>query len=215
VSSSSVMLVLIGDKWLTTTDARGRQRLDNPDDYVRLELEAALAREMRVIPVLVEGAAMPGTQELPDSVAGLARRNALEVSHGRFSADAERLINVIERIFSATRDSKFAGALHVDDKPVNADQLSGDLGTTSRSSTTRSMGGVLRGSSGPPHCKGTSAPPAALASPSRPPLTCGSMYRECPVLTAGYRSSAAPARPSRQRRPCGFSRVGLVQVRSG
>jgi TIR domain len=92
VSSSAVMLVLIGDKWLTTTDPRGRQRLDNPDDYVRLELEAALAREMRVIPVLVEGAAMPGTQELPASVAGLARRNALEVSHGRFSADAERLV---------------------------------------------------------------------------------------------------------------------------
>jgi hypothetical protein len=61
VSSSAVMLVLIGDKWLTTTDPRGRQRLDNPDDYVRLEIEAALGREIRVIPVLVEGAAMPGT----------------------------------------------------------------------------------------------------------------------------------------------------------
>jgi TIR domain len=102
VSSSAVMLVLIGDKWLTTTDSRGRQRLDNPDDYVRLELESALAREMRVIPVLVEGAAMPGSQELPGSLAGLARRNALEVTHGRFSADAERLISVIERIFSAS-----------------------------------------------------------------------------------------------------------------
>lgn len=81
--------------------SRGRQRLDNPDDYIRLKVEAALGRDIRVIPILVEGAAMPGTQELPGSLAGLARRNALEVSHGRFSADADRLISIIERILSA------------------------------------------------------------------------------------------------------------------
>jgi hypothetical protein len=50
VSSSAVMLVLIGDKWLTTTDPRGLQRLDNPDDYIRLEVEAALGHDIRVIP---------------------------------------------------------------------------------------------------------------------------------------------------------------------
>jgi TIR domain len=101
LSSCAVMLVLIGDQWLTIGDARGRRRLDNPDDYVRMELEAALTRNIRVIPMLAEGAVMPGSQELPDVLKGLARRNALEISHSRFSADADRVITTIERVLSA------------------------------------------------------------------------------------------------------------------
>jgi hypothetical protein len=100
VSSCAVLLVVIGDKWLTATDARGRRRLDNPDDYVRLELEAGLTRDVRVIPGLVEGVAMPGSRELPDSLSQLAGRNALEISHARFRRDAERLIAAVERIFA-------------------------------------------------------------------------------------------------------------------
>jgi hypothetical protein len=100
LTSCAVMLVLIGDQWLTAADARGRRRLDNPDDYVRLELEAALARNIRVIPMLVEGAVMPDSQELPDALKGLARRNALEISHSRFTADADRLVNTIERVLA-------------------------------------------------------------------------------------------------------------------
>jgi hypothetical protein len=100
VSSCAVLLVVIGDKWLTATDARGRRRLDNPDDYVRLELEAGLTRDVRVIPVLVEGVAMPGSRELPDSLSQLAGRNALEISHALFRRDAERLIAAVERIFA-------------------------------------------------------------------------------------------------------------------
>jgi hypothetical protein len=66
-----------------------------------LEIEAALARNIRVIPMLVKGAVMPGSQELPNALKGLARRNALEISHSRFSADADRLIATVERILSA------------------------------------------------------------------------------------------------------------------
>ena len=100
VGSCAVLLVVIGDKWLTATDPRGRRRLDNPDDYVRLELEAGLTRDVRVIPVLVEGVAMPGSGELPDSLSQLAGRNALEISHARFRRDAERLIAAVERVFA-------------------------------------------------------------------------------------------------------------------
>jgi hypothetical protein len=100
VSSCAVLLVVIGDKWLTAADARGRRRLDNPDDYVRLEVEAGLTRDVRVIPVLVEDVAMPGSRELPDSLSQLAGRNALEISHARFRRDAERLIAAVERIFA-------------------------------------------------------------------------------------------------------------------
>lgn len=76
-----MLLAVIGPRWLTATDEDGRRRLDDPDDIVRLEIAAALEREIRVIPILVEGAVMLRCQELPDSLAGLARRNALSLRH--------------------------------------------------------------------------------------------------------------------------------------
>jgi TIR domain len=59
VESCDVLLALIGDAWLTITDEHGRRRLDDPDDFVRLEIEAALTRKVRVIPILVEGPGCP------------------------------------------------------------------------------------------------------------------------------------------------------------
>ena len=65
VGSCDVLLALIGDQWLTITDVHGRRRLDDPDDFVRLEIEAALTRNVRIIPILVDGANMPRADELP------------------------------------------------------------------------------------------------------------------------------------------------------
>jgi TIR domain len=98
VAACKVRLVIIGPDWLTATDGQGGRRLDDPDDIVRLEIEAALARSVRVIPILVEGAVMPGRQDLPESLAGLARRNALLIRHESFRYDAGRLVAAIERI---------------------------------------------------------------------------------------------------------------------
>ncbi len=100
VAACQVLLAIIGPGWLTTTDERGRRRLDDPDDIVRLEIEAALARAVRVIPILLEGAIMPGREDLPESLAGLARRNALVIRHESFRYDAGRLVTVIERILA-------------------------------------------------------------------------------------------------------------------
>src|SRR5215471_3324784 len=100
LAACEVLLVIIGPTWLTATDELGRRRLDDPDDIVRLEIEAALARNVRVIPILVEGAVMPGRQDLPESLTGLARRNALFVRHDSFRSDAGRLITAIERILA-------------------------------------------------------------------------------------------------------------------
>jgi hypothetical protein len=104
VGSCDVLLALIGDKWLTIAGPDGRRRLDDPGDYVRLEIEAALARDVRVIPILVEGAQMPRADELPASLAKLARRQALELSSARFDADTRRLLRVLDRTIAAAQE---------------------------------------------------------------------------------------------------------------
>lgn len=103
VGSCDVLLALIGEQWLTITDAQGRRRLDDPNDFVRLEIEAALARNVRIIPILVDGARMPTTEELPDSLARLARRQALELSPSRFDFDTGRLLRVLDTTLAEVR----------------------------------------------------------------------------------------------------------------
>lgn len=101
VAACTVLLAVIGPGWLTAADERGRRRLDDPSDFVRLEIEAALSRGVRVIPVLAEGAVMPAREDLPGSLAGLAHLNALWIRHESFEADAGRLVAAIERVMAA------------------------------------------------------------------------------------------------------------------
>jgi hypothetical protein len=103
VGSCDVLLALIGDEWLTITDADGRRRLDDPDDFVRVEIEAALTRNVRVIPILVDGARMPRAAELPARQARLVRRQALELSPARFDFDTGRLLKVLDRTLAEVR----------------------------------------------------------------------------------------------------------------
>src|SRR4051812_21225570 len=79
VASCDVILVLIGEDWISMSGADGTRRIDDPGDFVRLEIDAALERGIPIVPVLVEGARMPGPQELPENIAGLARQNAIEL----------------------------------------------------------------------------------------------------------------------------------------
>jgi hypothetical protein len=109
VAACKVLLAIIGPTWLTAADARGRRRLDDPDDIVRLEVEAALARNVRVVPILIDGAIMPTRSDLPESLAGLARRNALPIRHDSFRSDAGRLITAIERILAAPAAMEASG----------------------------------------------------------------------------------------------------------
>ena len=118
VSTCEILLAVIGPGWLTAADEDGRRRLDDPDDLVRLEIAAALERDIRVIPILVEGAQMPRRQELPDDLASLARRNGLILRHESFRSDADRLIRAIEPIL------RIGG---VDQPPVLPDEV--EVGT--------------------------------------------------------------------------------------
>jgi TIR domain len=106
VGSCDVLLALIGDQWLTITDLHGRRRLDDPDDFVRLEIEAALARKVRIIPILVDGANMPRADELPTGLSGLVRRQALELSPSRFEYDTSRLLKVLDATLAEMRSAQ-------------------------------------------------------------------------------------------------------------
>jgi hypothetical protein len=101
VASCQVLLALIGNRWLKIKDTEARRRLGNPDDYVRLEIEAALSRNIRVIPILIDGAKMPRADRLPSSLAGLARCQALELSpdRDRYDFDVGRLLKALDKPF--------------------------------------------------------------------------------------------------------------------
>src|SRR6476619_158116 len=95
VAACDVFLAVIGPNWLDAKDDDGRRRFDNPDDFVAIEIAAALARNIRVIPVLVDGARTPKAANLPNSIKPLVRRNAVEVRNSHFGRDAEALTNKV------------------------------------------------------------------------------------------------------------------------
>jgi len=101
VGSCAVLLVVIGRQWLEATDAAGRRRLDDTRDFIRLEVGTALKRNIRVVPVLVQNAPMPGEDELPDDLKLLARRNAIEINDTHWDSDLRQLIETLERVLSA------------------------------------------------------------------------------------------------------------------
>ena len=117
VGSCHALIAMIGRNWLTVTDAKtGKRRLDSTNDHVRVEVASALKRNVRVIPVLVQGATMPSEDELPDDLKPLAVRNALEISSPRWDYDVERLIQVLEKVLPPLpppngrgRERRFAG----------------------------------------------------------------------------------------------------------
>jgi oligopeptide transport system substrate-binding protein len=95
---SDVVIVMIGHKWLTLTDPEGGRRLDNPNDFVRYEVETALKRDVLVLPVLVDNALMPSKHDLPLPLRDLSDRNALPLrADPDFKKDADRIINHIKR----------------------------------------------------------------------------------------------------------------------
>ncbi len=98
IARCQVVLVLLGDTWLTERDAHGRPRLEDPQDFVRLEVASALQAGTPVLPVLVEGGRMPAANELPSDLRHLARLQALELSDTRWEYDVERLANAVRRI---------------------------------------------------------------------------------------------------------------------
>jgi hypothetical protein len=114
IARCQVLLVLIGDTWLSERGSDGSPRLSDPADFVRLEVAAGLRTGMPVIPVLVRGARMPAESALPDDLKPLVRLQAIELSDTRWDYDVERLANVMRASTGGRllrrRNSLLAGA---------------------------------------------------------------------------------------------------------
>jgi hypothetical protein len=101
VAGCHVVIVVMGPRWATIEDENGGKRIADPEDFVRLEVEAGLGRpDVTLIPVLVSGARMPKREDLPPEVDTIARRNALELSEMRWRYDVGRLNETLDRLLS-------------------------------------------------------------------------------------------------------------------
>jgi len=95
VGCCDVLLAVIGKMWVSITGTDGKRRLDNPNDFVRLEVGSALRRNIRVIPVLMDGAAVPAPADLPPDLAALRNRNCVDIREAHFRNDVETLFEAI------------------------------------------------------------------------------------------------------------------------
>jgi TonB family protein len=119
VTKCSVLLVMIGPEWLDAKDERGGRRLQDPSDFVRIETASALKRDIPVVPVLVRGAKMPSSEQLPDELKELAYRNCIELTHARWKSDIGLLVEALGHSLPVTpsrgtnvRSSKASASIH-------------------------------------------------------------------------------------------------------
>ncbi|MEM7253959.1 MAG: toll/interleukin-1 receptor domain-containing protein [Pseudomonadota bacterium] len=96
IAHSNIMLVVIDPTWVECRDGSDQRRLDNPDDYVRIEVQLGLDAELTIVPVLVGGAQMPRANDLPSALRGLSGRNAFSLTDAHFHRDVEALASWIE-----------------------------------------------------------------------------------------------------------------------
>ena len=101
VTRCEVLIAVIGKGWIDARDDTGARRLDNPEDFVRIEIEFALQLGKRVIPVLVGQAQMPRADQLPGSMKSLAECNAVRLTNDRFESDTRELIAALGRALGA------------------------------------------------------------------------------------------------------------------
>jgi hypothetical protein len=195
-----VLLALIGDRWLTITDEDGQRRLDDPNDFVRVEIEAALTRNVRVIPILVEGARMPRAAQLPPSLARLVRRQALELSPARFDFDTGRLLRVLDKTLAEVRAAQQDAALTK--APA---EVAPDSSTTERPKAPEQQEPPERTPTpSTPPARAATRSPAEQTKPPDPSTTevqQAPQQQEPPERTPTPSPSPAPATPTTTRPP--------------
>jgi hypothetical protein len=98
LAQCDVMLIVIGPDWLSCAADDGARRIDKADDYVRIEIEAALGREIPLVPVFVDGVRAVDSKDLPDELRVLAKRNGIQLRPSTFEADLETLADGLRAV---------------------------------------------------------------------------------------------------------------------
>jgi hypothetical protein len=106
VSKCGVLIAIIGPNWLDVTDESANRRLDNPNDFVRIEIAAALQGGILVIPIFIDGAEIPNASRLPDNLKELAKRQGFWVRHASFHNDMRDFIRRLKKLASASEDGE-------------------------------------------------------------------------------------------------------------
>lgn len=139
IASCAAVIAMIGPQWIEARERDGRRRLDNPNDFIRLEIASALQRDVRVIPVLVHKAAMPAEEALPEPLKPLARLQAFDISDNRWDFDVERLAEVIGRLVPPTEP---AAASTPAESPAAASRRGDRLTSTAEPLPARHRGAI-------------------------------------------------------------------------
>ena len=121
IESCGAVIAMIGPNWTRALDSEGRNRLEDPNDFIRLEIIAALTRGVRVIPVLVHDANMPLEQELPEPLRPLCRLQAYEIADNRWEFDVSRLAEFLEPLIAEPGDEPPAGRATTTDSDETPD----------------------------------------------------------------------------------------------
>ena len=152
ITSIDVVLALIGHDWLTVTDAAGERRLENPGDFVRLELATAFRFDRVVIPVLLEDASMPASGELPEPLVALAQRHAITIGDTGWDGDVERLVRRLEEVVDTIPPCPYPGMV-----AFGRDDAARFFGREREVAEIRETAGVAAA------CCASSAPPGAAS----------------------------------------------------
>jgi len=102
---------MTGPGWLDATSDKGERRLEDPNDLVRMEIAAALNRDIAMIPVRVRGAKMPSADQLPDDLRVLAYRNSVELTHVRWKSDVQVLLTALQALLRRSGDEQISGGV--------------------------------------------------------------------------------------------------------
>jgi hypothetical protein len=225
IGRSAVELVIIGPRWLSVSSGWNRRRLDEPADFVRLEIESALRAGVPVIPVLVMGAALPPAQRLPDSLKRLPERNAIQVRPDPdFRRDMERVIAAVEYWMARPRSAPVVSAPVTPAQPITPpttqppvslpppSQASSTPAAPAGAAPTASLGATPWPEVTPPPTGYAPAPsgPAPTLPATATPITLPPMSSSPASHVFGPPILAAPAQPSSGRVPAKLPRVQPV-----
>jgi len=143
VSGCGVLLAMIGPGWLNATNESGERRLNDPNDFVRMEIASALKRDIAVIPVLVRGAKMPRDNQLPDDLRDLAYRNCVELTHARWKSDVHLLIGALRTLLRESGEVRPTDAFAANERiSAGSDVRASTLGAPPPFSQSGSMVGA-------------------------------------------------------------------------